>query len=63
MQDEPTSPSEEWISVHQAAKRLGIAYTTVLSRAVSGKLETTRFGGRTFVSRASVERALSGQPA
>lgn len=51
--------AEQWISVWQAAKELGIAFSTVLSRGALGELEIKRFDppGRVFVSRASVERA------
>lgn len=51
-------PDTEWLSVGQAARSLGIAYATVLSRVAQGKLDTTEFNGRVFVSRTSVERAL-----
>jgi excisionase family DNA binding protein len=52
---------DEWMSVRQAALALGIAPQTVYSRAVSGELEFTRLAGYTFISRASVEQALSAK--
>lgn len=54
-----TVEADEWMTVNEAAARLGIHRQTVLNRALSGDLETIKLGGRHFVSRASVERALS----
>lgn len=54
---ESEAPDTEWFSVGQAARALGIAYVTVLTRAAQGRLEKTEFNGRVFISRASVERA------
>lgn len=47
----------DWLSVPQAARELGISYGGVLARALRKELETQRIADRTFVSRASVERA------
>ncbi len=54
---------EYWMTVSEAADRLDCAPQTVYVRAVRGELETTQVGKRTFVSRASVQRALQGQGA
>lgn len=49
---------DDWMSVPQAAKQLACAVQTVYNRALRGELETMRFAGRLFVSRASVEAAV-----
>lgn len=56
------APDDDWMTVPQAARELGIAAPTVLQRALRGELETQTLSagplaGRTFVSRASVEKA------
>lgn len=56
-------PKEPWLTVAQAAKALGIARHTLLSRALAGELTVQTVAGRHFVSRASVEAALEGQGA
>jgi len=53
--------SDEWMTVNQAAEKLGIHRQTVISRALAGEFETQRVAGYTFVSRASVEQALSAK--
>lgn len=53
-----TAEPEPWLTVRQAAIALDCAPQTVYSKALKGEIETTRMAGRTFVSRASVERAL-----
>jgi len=55
--------AEDWLTVKEAAERLGIHRQTVLNRALSGDLQTIKIAGRHFVSRASVERAVAQQGA
>ena len=50
--------AEDWLTVNQAAERLGVSRQTVLNRALAGELETMRIGSRHFVKRASVDAAL-----
>lgn len=52
---------EAWMTVTEAAKQLKCAPQTVYVKALAGELDTTRVASRTFISRASVERALSGE--
>ena len=52
------APETEWLSIGQAARALGIAYVTVLTRVAQGQLDKIEFNGRIYVSRASVDRAL-----
>lgn len=49
----------EWVSLVEASKMLGLSRQTVLTLAVKGELEAQHIAGRTVVSRKSVERALS----
>lgn len=51
--------AEPWMSLSTAAKALGETRHMVLSRAVRGELETQNVAGRTFISRASVDRLLN----
>lgn len=50
-------PVDPWMTPNQAAVALGISRPTVLAWALKGELETQTVAGRTFISRASVERA------
>lgn len=50
--------AEEWMTVAEAAQRLGIHRQTVLNRALAGDLVSMKLAGRHFISRASVERLL-----
>lgn len=49
---------DEWVSIPTAQKMLGIARHTLLARTLDGDFDSKVFGGRRFISRASVERAL-----
>jgi predicted site-specific integrase-resolvase len=58
----PTEPVKDgWLTLPQAAKLLGIARHTLLSRALDGEIETQVIAGRRVVSRTSVEAALMRQ--
>lgn len=52
-------PGDEWMSIPRAATALGISYGGVVAKALRGEIESQHVGGRTFVSRASVERLLN----
>ena len=54
---------DAWLTIPQAQKLLGIARHTLLARTLDGEFESDVFGGRRFISRASVERALAGEGA
>lgn len=54
---------DAWLSLPQAAKLLGVARHTLLSRALDGEIVTEVIAGRRLVSRASVEAALAAQDA
>lgn len=54
---------EAWMTVSEAATRLGCAPQTVYVKALRGELETTQVAKRTFISRASVEKALAAHGA
>jgi hypothetical protein len=54
----PDQKKDAWLSIEQARKLLGMARHTLLARTLDGDFETAVFGGRRFISRASVERAL-----
>ena len=56
---EDRSTGAEWISVGRAAKLLGIAEATVLTRGFLKEIEITTFAGRVFVNRQSVDRLLT----
>lgn len=47
-----------WLTIPEAARMLGIARHTLLSRALDGELTTQVVAGRRFVSRESVDRLL-----
>lgn len=49
--------TDGWMSVREAARILGIARPTVLTKALRGELVVQTVAGRTVVSRESVERA------
>lgn len=55
---EGSAPPEPWMTLREAARALGVSRQTVLARALRGELETQRMARITFVSRASVDRAL-----
>ena len=50
---------DPWMSVREAARQLGIAPPTVLTRVIRGELQAQSTAGRTVISRASVEAALA----
>lgn len=52
---------DAWLSIPEAQKMLGIARHTLLARTLDGDFDTQVVGGRRFISRASVERALGGE--
>ena len=54
---------EEWLSIPQAQRLLGIARHTLLARTLDGEFDSQVVGGRRFISRASVEAALDRQDA
>jgi excisionase family DNA binding protein len=58
-QRQEARPVDPWMSVREAARQLGIAPPTVLTRVIRGELEAQSTAGRTVISRASVERALA----
>jgi excisionase family DNA binding protein len=53
-------PADPWMTVREASRALGIAPPTVLNRVIQGQLEAQTVAGRTFISRASVDRAVNG---
>jgi excisionase family DNA binding protein len=59
--------SARWLTLDQAAERLGCTAAAVRMRAARGRLTTRRHGRRLYVSAASVDElapgALSGQGA
>jgi hypothetical protein len=56
----PEEKKDAWLSIPEAQKLLGIARHTLLARTLDGEFDSEVFGGRRFISRASVERALRG---
>ena len=50
---------DAWLTLPQAAKLLGVARHTLLSRALDGVIETQVIAGRRLVSKASVERVIA----
>jgi hypothetical protein len=50
---------DAWLTLPQAARMLGVARHTLLSRALDGDIVTEVIAGRRLVSRESVERALA----
>ena len=50
---------DEWVSIPQATKLMGVARHTLLARALDGEIETQVIAGRRVVSRASIEAALA----
>lgn len=50
---------EDWISLAEAARMLGETRQTVLVRTVKGEVVAQHIAGRTFVSRASIEKLLA----
>lgn len=58
----PELPDREWLTPNETARALGIARGTLFSRIASGRLALVidQRGDLSFISRASVERALSG---
>lgn len=55
-QKDEQQEGDQYMSVYGAAKRLGIATKTVLTRVVAGDLDGQQVAGRIVVTRASVER-------
>lgn len=51
--------TDGWVSIREAARLLGIARPTVLTKALRGELVVQTVAGRTVVSRESIERARS----
>ena len=54
----PDEKKDAWLTLPQAARMLGVARHTLLSRALDGEIVTEVIAGRRLVSRESVERAL-----
>lgn len=52
---------DPWMSVREAARQLKMSPPAVLTRVIQGHLEAQTVAGRTFISRASVERALGAE--
>jgi hypothetical protein len=60
--EEPsTSTSDDWVSLPEAARLLGLHRQKVLQLALKGTLESDVRGNWTFISRASIERARSAR--
>jgi excisionase family DNA binding protein len=55
----PATPSPRWLTVEQAAERLGCSRDAVRMRVRRGRLDSKRSGRRVYVSTASVD-ALGG---
>lgn len=55
--DQPVA--DQWVSLPKAAELLGVHRQKVLQLAVKGVLVAEQRGDWTFVSRASIERALA----
>ena len=54
----PPGLQDLWLSTEEACDALGIAKETLYKKIAGGLFETTRYGRRTLVSRASVQRYL-----
>jgi hypothetical protein len=54
---------DEWLSIPQAQRMLGIARHTLLARTLDGEFESTVVAGRRVISRASVDKAIAAQGA
>lgn len=59
----PNTPSDEWVTLPQAAKLLGRHRQTVLVIAARGELTLDQRAGITFVSRASIDAYLARKSA
>lgn len=57
------SQTETWVSLVEAARMLGEARQTVLTRVVKRELVADHVAGRTVVTRASVEALLVSREA
>lgn len=57
----PSSETDPWMSVVQAAKALSLSRQTIYQHCLQKKLQSKTVAGRVVVSRASVERALAGR--
>lgn len=57
----PELPNREWLTPNETARALGIARGTLFQRMATGQLTLTvdQRGDLTFISRASVEKALA----
>lgn len=55
-------PVDEWVSLPQAAKLLGLQRLKVLQLALKGALVSDVRGNWTFISRASIDEYLDTQP-
>jgi hypothetical protein len=55
-------PDREWLTPNETARAFGIARGTLFARIASGRLDLVidQRGDLSFISRASVERALNG---
>lgn len=59
---EDREPPVDLIPLAEAARLVGIPYTTLQAWAKRGDIQKWRRGGRIFVSRAEVERAAKPKP-
>jgi hypothetical protein len=59
-QGTPQLPDRDWLTPNEVARAFGMARTTLFQRIALGrlKLDVEERGDLTFISRASVERAL-----
>jgi hypothetical protein len=57
-EESPATATEEWASLPEAARLLGLHRQKVLQLALKGTLESDVRGNWTFISRASIRRVL-----
>lgn len=56
MQDDVPSEKEIYVSIEQACKRLSLSRVTLYRIFRTGKLASTKIGGRRVISRAALDR-------
>lgn len=54
--------ADDWVSLAQAARLLGLHRQQVLKLALGGSIESDVRGKWTFITRSSIDRYLAAQP-
>ncbi len=55
---EITLKTEDLLTIEEAAKQLGVHFTTVYRRIKRGEIDTLRIGGQVFIAKATIGQSI-----